>query len=86
MLSLRFRRLAIQHGRERIDGAAPEARQVVEILGLAESELAEYCRRSGGVEQILQWRTVCMQATSAVPERTAAAVPRRGRSCRRIHY
>lgn len=36
---------------------------VVETLGLAESELAEYCRRKGvHVEQIGQWRQACMQA------------------------
>lgn len=47
---------------------------VVETLGLAESELAEYCRRKGVfVEQILQWRSACMQANSTVPERNAAA-------------
>ena len=37
---------------------------VVETLGLAESELAEYCRRKGVfVEQILTRRSACMQAT-----------------------
>jgi transposase-like protein len=47
---------------------------VVETLGLAEAELAEYCRRKGVyVEQIVQWRTVCMQANSGVVDRTAAA-------------
>ena len=43
---------------------------VVETLGLAESELAEYCRRKGiFVEQILQWRGACMQATATAPVR-----------------
>jgi transposase-like protein len=46
---------------------------VVETLGLAESELAEYCRRKGiFVEQILQWRSACMQANSTAPDRNAA--------------
>lgn len=47
---------------------------VVETLGLAESELAEYCRRKGVyVEQIVQWRGACMQATAVDADRTVAA-------------
>lgn len=47
---------------------------VVETLGMAEAELTEYCRRKGlYVEQILQWRSACMQATSGVADRTSAA-------------
>lgn len=47
---------------------------VVETLGLADAELAEYCRRKGVyVEQILQWRSACMQATSGADDRANAA-------------
>jgi transposase-like protein len=63
------------------DGSQPEDwkhedkfAMVVETLGLADSELAEYGRRKGVfVEQILQWRSACMQATAGARDRHAAA-------------
>ena len=59
------------------DGSNPEDwraedkfRVVVETLGLAEAELAEYGRRKGlFVEQIARWREVCMSANASSAER-----------------
>jgi transposase-like protein len=72
------------------DGSQPEDwkpedkfAMVVETLGLADSELAEYGRRKGVfVEQILQWRSACMQATAGaqVPNAAAALAEERRRS------
>ena len=66
----------------------PEDRfaMVVETLGLTESERAEYCRRKGVfVEQLLQWRSACMQATAGAPERdTAAALAEERRRARQL--
>ncbi len=43
---------------------------VVETMGLAEAELAEYCRRKGlFVEQIARWREACMSANVSSAER-----------------
>jgi hypothetical protein len=59
------------------DGSNPEDwraedkfRVVVETMGLAEAELAEYCRRKGlFVEQIARWREACMSANASSAER-----------------
>ncbi len=46
---------------------------VVETMGLAEAELAEYCRRKGlYVEQIERWREACLQANAGGTERVSA--------------
>lgn len=43
---------------------------VVEIVGLSEAELAEYCRSKGlYVEQVQTWRDACMQANGGVAQR-----------------
>ncbi len=47
---------------------------VVETMGLAEAELAEYCRRKGlYVEQVERWRVACMHANAGSSERVSAA-------------
>lgn len=47
---------------------------VVETMGLAEAELAEYCRRKGlYVEQVDRWRIACLQANAGPSERVSAA-------------
>lgn len=48
---------------------------VVETLPMNETELAEYARQKGlYVEQILQWRQVCMQANDDTATRKSGAV------------
>lgn len=47
---------------------------VVETMGLAEAELAEYCRQKGlYVEQVARWRLACMQANRDEDSRVSAA-------------
>ena len=47
---------------------------VVETLGLAEAELAEYCRHKGlYVEQVVRWRLACMRANRGDDARVSAA-------------
>lgn len=47
---------------------------VVETMGLAEAELAEYCRRKGlYVEQVERWRTACMHANAGGGEGVGAS-------------
>ena len=47
---------------------------VVETMGLAQAELAEYCRRKGlYVEQIARWRLACLQANAGANERVSPA-------------
>jgi transposase-like protein len=63
------------------DGSGPEFWRpedrfavVVESMGLAEAELAEFCRKKGlFVEQLLGWREACMVATAAPNERVSAS-------------
>lgn len=67
------------------DGHAPDGWKpqdkfavVVETLGMAEAELAQYCRQKGlYVEQVMQWRSACMQATGESVSTTALAQERR---------
>ena len=58
------------------DWSAPDKfAVVVETMGLAEAELAEYCRRKGlFVEQIERWRQACLQANAGGAERVSATV------------
>lgn len=64
------------------DGSGPEDWHpevrfavVVETMGLAEAELAEYCRKKGlQVAQVLAWREASMQATASPGERVSAKV------------
>ncbi len=68
------------------DGSNPEDwraedkfRVVVETLGLAEAELAEYGRRKGlFVEQIARWREACMGANDSPAERSSPGCAGRG--------
>ena len=47
---------------------------VIETMGMAEAELAEYCRRKGlYVEQVERWRAACVQANATGNERVSAA-------------
>lgn len=63
------------------DGSGPESWRpedrfavVVESMGLAEAELAEYCRKKGlFVEQVLGWREASVLATAGAGERVSAA-------------
>ena len=58
---------------------------VVETLPMNEMELAEYARQKGlYVEQILQWRQVCMQANDDTATRKSGAVTK-AMERRRVH-
>lgn len=47
---------------------------VVETMGLAEAERAEYCRRKGlYVEQLERWRQACLQANAGSSERASGS-------------
>lgn len=49
--------------------SADKFRIVLEVAGLSEAELAEYCRRKGlYVEQIHAWRVACEQANATAAE------------------
>lgn len=49
--------------------SADKFRVVLEVAGLNEIELAEYCRRKGlYVEQIQAWRAACEQANATAAE------------------
>ena len=62
------------------DGKSPEGwssqekfRVVLESAALNETELAEYCRRTGlYVEQVREWREACEQANATAQERGRA--------------
>lgn len=63
------------------DGGSPDGWRsedkfavVVETMGLAQAELAEYCRKKGlHVEQVTQWRATCMQANSSAATQACAS-------------
>ncbi len=53
--------------------SADKFRVVLEVAGLSEVELAEYCRRKGlYIEQIQAWRVACEQANATSAEQGRA--------------